>query len=370
MIALNPVKYLRFAARILKYSRKIKGRTSLSLMQQTLEVYRLLKLNQMEPKEYYETYELFTDDLTWEDKTHYLSRNQFARMDPRLNPRKNVGVVNKLVFYIVARHFDLPVAKMYGLFDPNSGYTADGDSLRTARDLNKLLAILEGNEFLFKPISADRAQGIIVCGHKDGKLVELGEGEIDAETLCKRMCGTHYSGFNYVADSYLVEERIQQHPWYNRYSDTYAHNFRIVTFLTSKGNIECLGGGLALGTTGHYIHQSGRHGISAGIDRDGLLKQGVGIGPEGFEYHDNHPETGERIIGERPPVYKECIELAIKAHSCIPHMRSLGWDLIPTEKGPIILEGNPYWNWEKFQYSNHRGVVRGDFAKDLPKILA
>jgi hypothetical protein len=370
MISLNPAKYLRFAARIIKYSRRIKGRTSLSLMQQGLEAYRLLRLNRLEPTEYYETYELFRDDLSWEEKTAYLSRNQFAILDGRLNPKKNVGVLNKLVFKIFAQKFGLPVAKMYGLFDTHFGYTSGGEKLSTCEELERFLDNPEMKEFLFKPISADKAQGIIICGKEAGKLVELGVGEIDIKTLYQRLCDSHHSGFKHVADSWLVEERVRPHPWFDRYSSTYTHHYRIVTFLTSTGEVEYLGASMGIGISGSYLHRSGLLGLGSGFSDDGALTAAVRTGPKGIEYLDNHPETGERITGEHPPGYDEAIKLARKAHTYFPHLRAIGWDIAPTEGGLVIFEANHYWNWEKFQRANRRGLIKGSLAKELPEILA
>ena len=369
MASLNPIKYLRFIARVHRYSRKVKDRTSLSFTQQLAEVYRLLKLNQLEPKEYYETYELFANDLTWEDKTRFLSRNQFAKMDERLNPRKSYGLLNKLVFHVYAERFDLPMPRMYGLFDPRHGWTAEGEPLSTVEDLEKFLARPELDQFLFKPISTDQARGIIVCGIENGNLIELGKGEITAADLHQRLSGTHHSKCAHVEDSYIIEERVKQHPWYDRYGKDFVHHFRIVTFLASDGEVEYVGGTMGIGLSGHYIHVAGVRGVSSGIDENYCLKPAVRAVDSGMEYLHNHPETGALIAGEKLPGFEESLALALKAQKYIPHMRCLGWDVVPTERGPVILEGNPFWNWEKFQRSNRRGLIRGKLAAELPKIL-
>lgn len=369
MITLNPIKYLRFAGKIIKYNGQIKGRTSLSLMQQGLEAFRLLRLNLLEPREYYETYELYRDDLSWEKKKAYLSRNQFAILVKHVNPQKNTGVLNKLVFKIYAQKFGLPVAKMYGLFDSNFGYTSEGKNLCTREDLERFLGNPEMKEFLFKPISADKALGIIICGKENGILAELGEGELDIDELYQRLSNSHHSGFKHVPDSWLVEERVKPHPWFDRYSSTYTHHYRIVTFLTSAGGVEFMGASMGIGISGSYLHRSGPFGLGSGFDDDGKLMAAVRTGSEGIEYFDDHPETGARITGEYPPDFEESVELARRAHRFFPHLRSIGWDIAPSEKGLIIFEANSYWNWEKLQRSNRRGLIKGSLAKELPGII-
>jgi hypothetical protein len=370
MIPLNPFKYLRFVSRVIRYAQKVEDKTELGLLDQGKEVFQLLRLNMLEPKEYYETYELFRPDVTWEEKRRFLSRNQFAIVEKALNPGSGPGLLNKLAFKLYALQIGLPVATMYGLFDPNFGYCLDGGDLRSVEDLRQLLNKPEISEFMLKPISTDKAIGIMACAKADGELILLGEGRTDVEDLHRRMSDSHHNDFRFVGDSWLIEKRVRQHPWYDRYSNTYIHNFRIVTFLTKDGDVQVLGAGLGIGHLGKYIHQSGPLGLGAGIGEDGVLTAAVRSGANGAEFFDSHPETGAAIAGERPAGFEEAVELACRAHRYIPHLRFLGWDIAPTDEGPVIFETNNYWNWEKMQRYNRRGVVRGAFARELRAIIA
>lgn len=369
MLPLNPIKYLRFAGRVVRYHHRIKHRSNQSLWREGQEVYQLFKLNRLEPREYYEIYELFDPQLTFDDRKRFLSREQFARLDRALNPADAVGVLNKLVFKIYAQHFDLPVAGMYGLFDRHFGYTVDGMELRTLADLERLVAKPQLQSFLFKPIGANKAIGIFICSKQDGRLLVLGEGETTIADVYHRLCGSHHSGWQHVTDSWLVEERIRQHSWFDRYSPSFTHHYRIVTFLSAKGSIEFVGASMGIGQKDQYIHRSGLLAMSAGIGYDGILTAAVRSGANGMEIFDKHPDTDAQIAGERPPGFRESVEIAFRAHSCLPHLRLLGWDIAPTEGQPIIFEGNPYWNWEKLQRCNRRGVIRGSLAEELPQII-
>jgi hypothetical protein len=369
MLPLNPIKYLRFASRVVRYHHRVRNRSNQGLWQEGQEVYRLLRLNQIEPREYYETYELFDPQLSWEDKKRFLSREQFARLDDALNPKAAVGVLNKLVFKIYAQHFDLPVATMYGLFDQRVGFTVDGEELRTVTDLESFIAKPHLQSFLFKPIGANRAIGIFMCSKQDGKLFVLGEGETTIAAVYQRLCGSHHSGWQHVSDSWLVEERVRQHPWFDRYSPTFTHHYRIVTFLSAKGSIELVGASMGIGMKDQHIHKAGPLGMSVGISDDGVLTAAVRSGANGLEFFEDHPDTGARIAGEQPPGFHESVEVAFRAHSRLPHLRLLGWDIAPTEGQPIIFEGNPYWNWEKLQRCNRRGVIRGSLAEELSGII-
>ncbi len=369
MIPLNPLKYLRFGTRFWRYRSKYKDQTSLSFLEQAREIAYLLQHNRLEINEYFETYALHQPDVSWEEKRRFLSRNQFAAYRAAMNPDHSIGVLNKLAFKLYALHFNLPVPKMLGLFDQHHGFTGGGKALCTVADLDLFLHTEAPSKFLFKPIGSDKATGTFVCARQGEDVVVLGEGPTSVAALHQRLSDKHFNGDPYINDSWLVEQFVDPHPWFHRYSKNYCHHYRIVTFLTNSGQIEHLMTTVGIGLSEQHIHKAGPLGMAAGMTSNGVLMAAVRSADRGIEFLDNHPESGARITGERPPLYQECLAAAIRAHSCIPHLRSLGWDIAPSEDGPRIFEGNSYWNWEKLQRANRRGLIHGALAKELPAIL-
>lgn len=370
MLPLNPIKYLRFAARLVRYSRKVGAQTDLSLLTQGREAFQLLRRNQLELKEYYETYELYRSDLSWEEKQRFLSRNQFAIVDRLLNPKGSIGVLNKFIFKVFAERYGLPVPEWYGVFDSGFGITADGEPLCSVEDLERLLARPGLNSLIFKPICANKAMGIFACVRREGKLLILDGGETNAAAIHARMSNTHHGGFRYVKDSWMIERRVRQHPWLDRFSEDFVHNYRIVTFLTEQGEVELVGTGMGIGMPDTYVHKSGLAALSAGINDEGILRAAVRGGPQGIEYFERHPVTGAQIAGEKAPDFEESVAVAFRAHRLLPHLRLLGWDIAATDQGPVIFEGNSYWNWEKLQRGNRSGAIRKSLAVELPRILS
>jgi len=56
-----------------------------------------------------------------------------------------------------------------------------------------------------------------------------------------------------------------------------------------------------------------------------------------------HPITGVDIVGFQVPFWKECVELSLNAALLHPENRSVGWDIVVTENGPGLIEGNHDW---------------------------
>jgi hypothetical protein len=70
-----------------------------------------------------------------------------------------------------------------------------------------------------------------------------------------------------------------------------------------------------------------------GYYKPGTLKEGT---------CSQHPDSGLVFGGFKVPYYREAVELALKAHEYYYGRVIVGWDIIITNEGPVILEANSY----------------------------
>ena len=90
------------------------------------------------------------------------------------------------------------------------------------------------------------------------------------------------------------------------------------------------------------LHQGG---LLVGVDRDtGELTGAAGISdavpPFEVERVDEHPSTGERLVGRSIPNWEAIADGVLHAASGLPQLRYVGWDVLPTDDGFEILEIN------------------------------
>jgi len=57
-----------------------------------------------------------------------------------------------------------------------------------------------------------------------------------------------------------------------------------------------------------------------------------------------HPVTKARIYGRVIAQWPEMRAQALAAHALLPEVPAVGWDLVPTEAGVLILEANVTWS--------------------------
>ena len=264
----------------------------------------------------------------------------------------------------------MAVPELYGLFHPHFGFKADGGALRNLDQFEELLSELDTSEFMVKPIGGGEGRGAMLCrADHDGTVHLVGEGPYSIRALYERMYDTHYGRADWVSDAYLIEERIRQHPFFDRYTDSCTQSMRIITYVTVAGEIEIISAGLKIVRGVRQVDNVGESGMSAVTNDNGVMGPAVQLTPDGLKYFDQHPETGAQITGVRVPNYKDAIDLAIKAQSVIPQLRIIGWDIAITERGPVIFEGNFGWNAKSEQQTSRVGLLKGALAAELDEIM-
>lgn len=370
-MTLNPQKYLRFLTKIVHFWRRVKGQSNLGFRQQLLENYRLRRSNLLEPVEYYEKLELFRPQYDRADKQTFLSRNQFALLCKALNPSGAAGLFDKYIFKIFALKHNLPVAQFHGLFNACFGFTVDQQPLRTVSDLHNLFTRPEVDEIMLKPTAGWKGQGSLLGRvNRSGTLQIAGQGEVTVGQLHQQMCGTHHSGNQWVDDSWIVEARVRQHPFFDRYTDSCTQTVRIVTYIAPDGEVQKLSAVMKLSVAGRWVDNLGEVGMTAPLEDSGVMRTAIrDLLDGGLEYLDNHPETGAPIKGEQIPLFAEAVALALRAQSLIPHLRTIGWDVAITADGPVIIEGNTYWGWYMMQRGFPQGVLTGNLAAEMREIM-
>ena len=131
----------------------------------------------------------------------------------------------------------------------------------------------------------------------------------------------------------VAEELLRPEDWFADSGDTALPTLRVVTSRLG-GHTEAVGMVLFRGAPGtvaanrrqggfaHLVHEDGSCG--AGLDA-----QGVDRGPCAYVLPPAQAETVRRMC--------------TGAHDLFPCVGSVGWDVGLSDRGPVVLEGNPNW---------------------------
>lgn len=154
----------------------------------------------------------------------------------------------------------------------------------------------------------------------------------------------------------LVEEFIQQHPVLNDLSPSAVNTVRIFTQLDDKDEVVLLGCRQRISVNSPVDNMAAGN-MAASIDEETGIISGTGVYSDITKPEETkHPVTGVEIVGLQIPFWKETVAMVKKAAKEHPENRSIGWDIVITEKGPGFIEGNHDWCKLLWQLPAQKGL--------------
>lgn len=135
----------------------------------------------------------------------------------------------------------------------------------------------------------------------------------------------------------LIEERIAQHALLEDIAPGTANTTRVTTFVKDDGSVEIINMAQKFGR-GKVSDQGAFGGFYTALHEDGRA-MGMGYDIHGALY-ETHPDTGVRIADFTLPMMDELRALIAEVALVVPQVRYVGWDIVATEAGPVLVEGN------------------------------
>ncbi|WP_298742327.1 sugar-transfer associated ATP-grasp domain-containing protein [uncultured Microbacterium sp.] len=157
----------------------------------------------------------------------------------------------------------------------------------------------------------------------------------------------------------LVEERITQHAALEAIAPGTANTTRVTTFVKDDGTVEIINMAQKFGR-GKVSDQGAFGGFYTALHEDGRA-MGMGYDIHG-ELYETHPDTGQRIADFQLPMMDEVRTLITEVALVVPQVRYVGWDIVATESGPVLVEGN--WGAGVFENKpSATGIRRGHLPR-------
>lgn len=261
---------------------------------------------------------------------------------------------DKVTMYAVMAGFGLPfpgVLATYGCPRPAQG-------AKRLADATALMAFLKqpGNLPIYiKPASSSFGRGNFLVEACTNGQFRLGNGEsITGDALTDRLQDRRGLGW-------ILQQPLESHPSIASVSGTpKISGLRIHTFLGKQGpEIFRVVWRVNGGSDDDDHFRFGRSGnLIADVDMEtGQVRQVI----TGFGFSrtflENHPRTGQRLVGFQIPHWQAIRELVLDAHLAFPGYLCPGWDIAVCAEGPRILEINAFGDIDTSQLASGRGFV-------------
>lgn len=273
----------------------------------------------------------------------FMTHGEYNEIRRKLNkPVSGIIEFNKWVFGRYCESVGIPTPRCHGVFHQDIGFAANGRPLRSFDDLWALLSALEG-PIVVKPLAGDRGENVRIFDRIDREartLTGANRRETGLEALHRDLISKE--------EPWLLQEKVAQHPTVAALHASSVNTARIITVRSDDGEVLILAAALRIGIGAAEIDNTTGGGIAAPID----LASGV-CGPatsrSSIRTISTHPDTGCRIEGLALPYWDRVKETVFKAHRFLPFARSLGWDVAFGLEGPVVLEVNGSWYYNRVQ---------------------
>lgn len=196
-------------------------------------------------------------------------------------------------------------------------------------------------------VKADKPIATSILSNNTGKFVmKVSDGKCGAEVEIRKTADfTEDTLIKYMEEvGYdLVEEYIIQHPAIMELSPSAVNTIRIFTQLDENNEVVILGCRFRISINSHVDNLAAGN-IAAPIDEHTGRVTGPGVYSDIRKEPEHiHPVSGISVVDFQIPMWDEIIKLVKAAAKHQPQNRSIGWDVVLTQNGPGLIEGNHDW---------------------------
>lgn len=189
------------------------------------------------------------------------------------------------------------------------------------------------NEFVVKPSDYCYGVGVHKVNIEDFKSCKEAFDSILAEGA--QIKERHPS----KQSSIVIEELIVQSEALAKLHPTSINGIRASAVRDKNGNIVIHHPWIKCGVGGQFVASAALDGFDAEIDADTGIIISDGYSENGSVY-ELHPDTKVRIKGYQLPAWDELKELVSELMAELPDYGFIGWDLVHTDKGWVVMEAN------------------------------
>ena len=243
------------------------------------------------------------------------SRNPFAAYQILIN--------DKILFHDIMRAYGLPTTERYFAFC-HDHFMRNGQIISDA-EVDEILSSITDQRIFVKRNQCGEGSGVSIADYKEDGFYTKDNLRLSAETIRR----------NYNNDEYLFEKKIVQDPQTEQFNPDSVNTCRVTTY---KNKV--VSGALRMGRKGSFLDNAAKGGIVVNIDIDNGQLSDYGLREYEVTKYYEHPDTHMAFKGVKINNWDKIKELVEKTCQLLPYYSSVGFDIVCTPNGPIILEIN------------------------------
>ena len=148
---------------------------------------------------------------------------------------------------------------------------------------------------------------------------------------------------NVINSSYLFQDVVVQHKQINELNPYCINTIRIDTYTNKQKISKIISSIIRIGVNKSIVDNISKGGVFIGINSSTgkLLSDAYSdFTHGGAKLYKVHPDTMCKFEDFQIPFFEEAKKLAIDAAQHLNNLKVIGWDIVITPDGPLLLEGN------------------------------
>jgi hypothetical protein len=321
---------------ILDASRDAARHGGLPVARQLVEMALLKLLRNLGPN-YYHVARFWRREIPFRDKWRHANKREYDKLLFAINPAVyQKASQHKVLEKATLSLLGVPTPRFVGFFHPTRGGDRNGEPLRTAGDLSRVLATYAGRRLCFKAVEGYSGRGFAAL-----------DISADGASLQHPISGQRWSIVEWARelllapDGWLLEEYLTQHPDVAAINASSVNTLRLWV-LEQQGVFRAHHAILRVGRAGSQTDNTSSGGFGCVVDMaTGRLHSCLDL-RRPHQPITHHPDTGVELVGRQLPFWEKALELGAKALSVFPQMRFAGLDVAITPTGPAVIELNVF----------------------------
>lgn len=187
----------------------------------------------------------------------------------------------------------------------------------------------KSNTIFFKPSSFGSGGHGIFSASRDREIFLDNNGKTIDETYIEALRNTDW----------IVQEKVENSKSISKIYDYCTNSFRILTYFTPKEGAKVIYCILKFGNNKAITDNAHTGGVYVRVDTETGVLFDTAYDENLHEYKE-HPYTKIPFAGEKVEGIKDLVRMAEDLGNKFPDITFVGWDIVLSPEGPVVLEGN------------------------------
>lgn len=280
----------------------------------------------------------------------FLGLNEQRHYLDLLNPIKYYSLArNKYLAHKVLENTGVHKSELYCYYEPEGRVFDSNEIASSIADVCRILKQKGVEQCVIKDTENSHGEGVVVV-----KKVEYLDGDCKLNyfngksVLLSEVLGKH---------PLIFEGLIRQTAQFASFNASSVNTVRFMTLLYPNGEAKIIATFIKIGRAGSCVDNAGSGGnVDVCIDVEtGEIKYAIQYdGWRKITEIEKHPDSGTQLNGVVIENWEQIKAEVIRFQQAMPWCKAAGWDIAITDKGPLVIEVNDFWD-RTGQYFIRRG---------------